>query len=145
MDYYLHQVGAPLGAPPVINVPRDEGRYLAIHPFSGSATKNWPLVNFQEVARLCPMPIQFCAGPEEVLAGAERFQSLWEVSEWLASARAYLGNDSGIGHLAAAIGVPAIVIFRHTDPAIWAPRGPSVTVLQEPTVSEVLDSLRCLA
>ena len=35
----------------------------------------------------------------------------------------FIGNDSGISHLAAALGVPVLAIFGPTDPAVWAPRG----------------------
>jgi ADP-heptose:LPS heptosyltransferase len=47
----------------------------------------------------------------------------------LARVDVYLGNDSGVSHLAAALGVPTVAIFGPTDPRIWAPRGPRVTVL----------------
>jgi len=42
----------------------------------------------------------------------------------------YVGNDSGITHLAAACGVPTIALFGPTDPQIWAPRGPAVQVIR---------------
>jgi heptosyltransferase III len=44
-----------------------------------------------------------------------------ELCRELGSARLFLGNDSGISHLAAALGVPAAVFFLRTDPLIWAP------------------------
>jgi len=42
----------------------------------------------------------------------------------------YVGNDSGVSHLAAALGVPTVAIFGPTDPAIWAPRGPAVRIVR---------------
>ena len=42
----------------------------------------------------------------------------------------YIGNDSGMTHLAALLAVPAIALFGPTDPARWAPRGSHVTVLR---------------
>ncbi|MFN0106091.1 MAG: glycosyltransferase family 9 protein, partial [Bryobacteraceae bacterium] len=70
------------------------------------------------------------AGPEEPLDNAHRFDSLYDLACWLMGASLYAGNDSGITHLAAAIGVPVVAIFRASDPAIWAPRGPgSITIL----------------
>ncbi|MFH0789970.1 MAG: glycosyltransferase family 9 protein [Pseudomonadota bacterium] len=41
----------------------------------------------------------------------------------------YLGNDSGVSHLAAALGVPTVNLFGPTDPAYWAPQGKDVTIL----------------
>jgi ADP-heptose:LPS heptosyltransferase len=40
----------------------------------------------------------------------------------------YVGNDSGITHLAAAVGTPVLALFGPTDPTVWAPRGANVTV-----------------
>ena len=42
----------------------------------------------------------------------------------LARAGAYVGNDSGVTHLAAASGAPTIALFGPTDPRVWAPLGP---------------------
>jgi ADP-heptose:LPS heptosyltransferase len=50
----------------------------------------------------------------------------------LTSCRAYLGNDSGVSHLAAAVGTPTATLFGATDPRIWAPRGRRVRVLDDP-------------
>lgn len=43
----------------------------------------------------------------------------------------YIGNDSGVTHLAASMGAPTIAIFGPTDPLVWGPRGPSTELLQE--------------
>jgi heptosyltransferase-2 len=48
----------------------------------------------------------------------------------LAHAGLYVGNDSGVSHLAAAWGAPVLVLFGPTDPAQWAPVGPRVKVLR---------------
>jgi len=135
-DYYLDQVRSLCNnlanATPHIecNVPRRD--YAVIHPFSGSAKKNWPLEKFHRMA--CGlqqiMPVHWCAGPEDPpLAGAVRIDDLYELACWLAGARLYIGNDSGITHLAAAVGTPVLALFGPTDPAIWAPRGPNVRVM----------------
>ncbi|HNT87980.1 MAG TPA: glycosyltransferase family 9 protein, partial [Candidatus Hydrogenedentes bacterium] len=47
----------------------------------------------------------------------------------LAGARLYIGNDSGITHLAAAVGCPTVAVFGPTDPTVWAPRGARVHVV----------------
>ena len=77
------------------------------------------------------MPVAWCAGPEDDLPGAEiRIDDLYELSCRLAAAQVYIGNDSGIAHLAAAVETPAVVLFGPTDPRIWAPRGGKVKVVQ---------------
>ena len=48
----------------------------------------------------------------------------------LTRCQVYLGNDSGISHLAAASGVPTVAVFGPTDPEVWAPRGPAVRVVR---------------
>jgi heptosyltransferase III len=55
--------------------------------------------------------------------------SLTQVLELLSCADALLGNDSGVTHLAAALGVKTIAVFGPTNPAIYSPIGPAVTVL----------------
>ena len=70
-----------------------------------------------ELAQRSPFPVSWCAGPEETLDGAVRIDDLWELACWIARARVYIGNDSGITHLAAATGVPVVAIFGPTDPA----------------------------
>jgi hypothetical protein len=137
VDYYMRQVGGGDGAVPHIACPRNDRGFIAIHPFSGSPRKNWPLDRYRALSRELERPVQFCAGPEEHLEGALRFEDLYRIALWLASAHVYVGNDSGISHLAAAVGTPVVAIFRASDPAVWAPRGPAVIVLQEPDVEEV--------
>jgi heptosyltransferase-3 len=127
-DFYLTQVGAAPGAAPKLPIEwRNEG-YAVIHPFSGSPRKNWPLENYRRLVATLAMPVHWIAGPEEPLPEARRFDNLWNLAQFLAGASRYIGNDSGITHLAAACGVPTTAIFLTTDPAIWAPRGPHVTV-----------------
>jgi heptosyltransferase-3 len=108
-----------------------------IHPFSGGAKKNWPLSNFRQVAAQLG-DVRWLAGPEETLDGATRFDSLLDVAHLIAGAKRYIGNDSGITHLAAAVGAHVIAIFGPTDPRVWAPRGANVHVLIDPTPEEVL-------
>jgi heptosyltransferase III len=144
VDFYMRPVGGPDGAVPGIPCPREKRGFIAIHPFSGSPAKNWPLDKYRALAQSLNRPVQFCAGPEERLDDAVRFDNLYEVALWLASAHAYVGNDSGISHLAAAVGTPVIAIFRTTDRAVWAPRGPAVTVLHEPDVEQVRAAVEAL-
>ncbi len=146
-DYFLRQAGASGPAIPRIDcAPAPAGDFAVIHPFSGSPRKNWPMERFEELSGIIGMPVRWCAGPEENLEGAVRLANLYELASWLRSARIYIGNDSGITHLAAAAGAPVVAIFGPTDPAVWAPRGDRVRVVQgkldEVTAEQVLDAVR---
>ncbi len=44
--------------------------------------------------------------------------------------RLYIGNDSGVTHMAAALNIPTLAIFGPTDPVLWSPRGKSVVVVR---------------
>ena len=75
------------------------------------------------------MPVRWCRGPEDPpLDDAVEIGNLYELACWLARARLYIGNDSGITHLAAAVGTPVLALFGPTDPRVWAPRGEHVRV-----------------
>ena len=147
-DFFLKQVGGDGFAVPRIPCQRGGlGDFAVIHPFSGSARKNWPLSRFRELASRLALPVRWCAGPEETLPpelmdDAVRFENLYELACWLASARVYIGNDSGITHLAAAVGIPVVAIFGATDPSVWAPRGERVRVVSGIAVDEVLEAVR---
>ncbi|HSW50494.1 MAG TPA: glycosyltransferase family 9 protein, partial [Bryobacteraceae bacterium] len=66
---------------------------------------------------------------------------LHELACRLAQARLYIGNDSGITHLAAASGVPVLALFGPTDPAVWAPRGPNVRVIATERPGESMEQI----
>jgi len=153
VDFHLARVRAlaRCHVPPVprirCEVPRED--FVVIHPFASRAAKRWPLDRFEEVARRlgARWPVRWCAGPDEPLGGAVRIADLYELACWLARARLYLGNDSGIAHLAAAAGTPVVVLFGPTDPAVWAPRGPRVRVLapmESITPAQVVAAAECI-
>lgn len=56
---------------------------------------------------------------------------LLEVAKRLQQCKAYLGNDSGITHLAALLGIPTLALFGPSNPATWRPIGPRVEVIRE--------------
>jgi len=114
---------------------RESGPFAVIHPFSGSPSKNWPLDRFRAVARSLErrITVRWCAGPDDPpLAGAIQIPDLYRLACWLAQAQLYIGNDSGITHLAAAAGTPVLALFGPSNPAIWGPRGEHVRVAQWP-------------
>lgn len=119
------------------------GRALIIHPGSGGAIKCWPQSDYLDLAAralkigLSPF---FLLGPVEeenpefanlsgsgfpVLSGL----TLVETAAVLANAEIYVGNDSGITHLAAAMGRPVIAIFGPSDPGRFGPRGRLVKII----------------
>ncbi|MCU1327267.1 MAG: glycosyl transferase, family 9 [Bryobacterales bacterium] len=116
--------GAPLWTPsiPCPAIPRT---CAAIHPFASSPAKRAPIEFFRQcAARLADqMPVHWLAGPEEALPDTVRISDLYELACWLAGARVYVGNDSGISHLAAAVGTPVLAIFQATKVREWSPRG----------------------
>ena len=142
-DFFLAQAGGAGPAIPRIECPRWPGGFAVIHPFSGSARKNWPLERYRELARLLatPLPVAWCAGPDDELEGAVCFDDLYELACWLGGASLYVGNDSGITHLAAAVGTPVVALFGPTDPAVWAPRGPHVRVVATARPGEAMEEI----
>jgi ADP-heptose:LPS heptosyltransferase len=134
----------PPGIPRIPVPPAPLHDFAVIHPFASSPSKRWPLEMFQTVAGQLGVPVRYTAGPEESLPGAVRFDDLYDLACWLSLARVYIGNDSGIAHLAAAVGTPVVAIFLASDPAIWSPRGERVAVLDRPSVDVVVDAARRL-
>jgi heptosyltransferase-3 len=140
---------------------------FTVHPGSGSSRKNWSPGSFASVSNLARkrMGVQcaFVSGPadagilEQILPGLDeppaviaRDWSLGQVATLLHRSSLYLGNDSGISHLAGALGVPGIALFGPTRPEVWAPRGGSVRAVGRPSVREhrpedVFDALRAVA
>ncbi|MBA2849629.1 glycosyltransferase family 9 protein [Thermosulfuriphilus ammonigenes] len=113
-----------------------------IHPGSGSPYKNYSLERFLLLAQALRSEghqVHFILGPAEAHlqqslkeAGENPLVglSLEELAELLSEARLYVGNDSGVSHLAAAVGAPTLAIFGPSDPRIWAPIGPRVLSLR---------------
>ena len=139
--------------------------YVVLHPGSGGPRKNWPSSRFRELAPLVRdatgLAVVLVVGPAELERDRRCADDLRTVADavfaaprlpllagLLTGAAAYVGNDSGVSHLAAACGAPTVAVFGPTDPAVWAPRGPSVRVLRDASgspgrvaVAAVLDAL----
>lgn len=133
VDFYNDQArrlgGCQTSRFPRIDVPPADRSFAVIHPFAGSQTKRAPMAVFESIANRLgeSMPVHWLAGPEEQLDGAVRIDNLYELACWLRGARIFVGNDSGISHLAAAVGAPVYSFFRVTDPKVWAPRGKAIS------------------
>ena len=120
---------------------------VAVHPGSGGRHKCWPLVNYVALIRelsarqqsvvilLGPAEteIETALGPLAVDGAAlVRPPGPWELASILARSALFIGNDSGPGHLAAAVGTPTLSLFGPTDPKRWCPVGPRCRVLRVP-------------
>lgn len=107
--------------------------YVLVHPGAGARERRWPLEGFTQLAAAAaPRAGVLVTGPVEeewpvagpIDAALRRLRpSLEELLALLAGASAFAGNDSGPGHLAAALGTPTLSLFGRSDPAVWAPRG----------------------
>jgi len=124
--------------------PPPDRRRVAIHVGSGSPKKNWPLEHWLKLAdeiKDAETEVVFITGEAEEARGMRIPAShtnwhalpLAELAGRLGTCTAFFGHDSGISHLAAACGVPSLLLFGPTDPAVWAPPQPWVTVLPEET------------
>ena len=140
---------------------------VAIHPGSGSETKNWPIERFVELATALLVSDE---KKRVLLIGGEADEErvtqlatilpndrvkvmknlpLTKLASVLENCALFIGHDSGISHLAAAVETPCLLLFGPTDPAIWAPANPQVRVLSSSSltmdgieVSQVLAALQ---
>jgi len=143
-----------------------DANLFAIHCGSGSENKNWPL---DRVMRLTKSLLEQNEERRLLLVAGEADESrskqleeslspdriqlaknlpLTRLANLLQNCACFVGHDSGISHLAAAVGTPSLLLFGPTDPAIWAPQNPQVRVLQARSrkmegisLPKVLDSL----
>jgi len=177
VDYLAQTIGLPkpvgIHTPftlPGSGVPHP-AQTVAIHPGSGGANKCWPAHHFAAIIEWLwnltaqGYPVLLLSGPadqesiNDVLrrlaprepAMLERMinEPLLAVASQLQQCRCYLGNDSGITHLAALLGIPTIALFGPSDPATWRPVGPEVVVIRETTLAQlninvVMDSLKAV-
>ncbi|HEY6419185.1 MAG TPA: glycosyltransferase family 9 protein [Candidatus Binataceae bacterium] len=118
--------------------------FVAIFPGSGSTAKNWPAEKFAALATMLAGRAVFVLGPAEAALapalGAHRFAilhslELGAVAGIARLARAFVGNDSGAAHLAAAVGARGVVLFGPTDPARWGPLGKVAVIRRAPIAS----------
>ena len=117
---------------------------VLICPFAGGTwsheDKTWPA--FAEFARQvlpeCGRTVVICPGPGEESIAHEQFAQarclervdLGTYAALLADAALMVSNDTGPGHIAAAVGTPLVSVLGPSDPALWRPWGPSVQIVQ---------------
>ena len=116
---------------------------VVIHLGSGSPAKCWPAANFHTLASTLQKKgwhTALLCGPVERerqitvdSLPALHPPNLRALAGLLAKAALFIGNDSGPGHIAAAVGTPTLTLFGPTDPRLWAPRGKRSHILQAPT------------
>jgi hypothetical protein len=120
-------------------------KIVIIQPGSGGRGKCWHVDNFLAVSKKLiseGLQVIFLLGPAELdrldearirdmqaVAGCMTDLSLAEVLGLLSCADAFLGNDSGITHLAAGLGVKTVAVFGPSNPILYKPAGPAVTIL----------------
>ncbi|MBI3210754.1 MAG: glycosyltransferase family 9 protein, partial [Candidatus Solibacter usitatus] len=103
--------------------------YAVIHPKASLPEKTWPGGRFLELAemlrRQCDLDCVFIGGLADDLSEFTAFPisrtPLRETMSLLAGASLFAGNDSGPAHMAAAFGIPSVVLFGASDPVAWAP------------------------
>ena len=153
--------------PPSLNPQPSPLNLLALHPGSGSERKNWPEAKWGELLRHLMNSTDFnllLVGGE---AEGERLQRLAaalpparcqvaqslplaDLAHRLASCRAFIGHDSGISHLAAAVGLSGVVLWGDTAEEIWRPPSEKVVVLRHAAglarlpVEAVVEQLRSI-
>ena len=113
---------------------------ILVHPGSGSEKKNWTTAGFRdaarEIAKKSGLPLGIIKGPADEKAAGQLMNELGNEAEFfedlstlrlaglLSRARLLLGNDSGVSHLAGALGTPVVSVFGPTDPEVWGVRQP---------------------
>ncbi len=134
---------------------------ILIHPGSGSRKKNWRIDRFAEVFAALKNagrnPV-FLLGPAEqfmekevaknpLIAGTlRRVSDLSELTAVLGKSGGYIGNDSGVTHLAAYMGLRVVAIFGPSDPKRWCPSGKTVKIVRPDLACEPcfeIDKDRC--
>jgi len=127
--------------------PEERSRVIILHPGSGSRKKNWPLRHFLDLFRHLQTQLKGkflivlgpAEGPEVERAFEEmtsphlilaRGLSLIQLASVMEGCRVFIGNDSGISHMAVALRLPTIAMFGPTDHRGWAPKGEKVEVVR---------------
>jgi len=124
---------------------RSDAGYVLIHPGSGGRSKCWALQRFEALAQelqAMGRQVRFMVGPVEMdlfgddlrarlsyIAPVIYEEDVCDAAEQVASASAFVGNDAGMTHLAAFVGIPTVAIFTATICNVWRPIGRDVRVV----------------
>ena len=118
-----------------------EDPYIILFPGAGSKEKRWPLayweIVIESVIQKTSFHILFVLGPAESndknLKSLTSFQNsrisvvenmdLLNLSNLLKACQGFIGNDSGITHLASLMNIPTLALFGPTHPFQWGPVG----------------------
>jgi ADP-heptose:LPS heptosyltransferase len=120
--------------------------YAVIHPLAATPEKTWPSEHFLELARhfeqSMGLETVFIGGPGEDLSRFAPWRTvsgapLGEVVKLMRDAAFFAGNDSGPAHVAAAFGVPQVVIFGPSDAEVWAPWRTPAEILQADSIRDI--------
>jgi ADP-heptose:LPS heptosyltransferase len=103
--------------------------YAVLHPFASAPEKTWNAKNFLAIAhqlRDAHLEPVIVAGPADDTTpfsdfGVYRNTPLSQIKSLMSGAQLFVGNDSGPAHIAAAFGVPVVVLFGPSNPVTWAP------------------------
>jgi lipopolysaccharide heptosyltransferase I len=131
----------PFGeVPEIVKVMR---RYAVIAPSAGTLVKRWPAEYFGRLASLLPLPSIIVGGRSDVgladevarLSGSRAVSlagrtSLRELGAIIRDAQFLVSPDTGPMHLAAALNIPAFVIFGPTSPLRTGPYGKIHTIIR---------------
>ncbi|MBD3222820.1 hypothetical protein GF314_16455 [bacterium] len=130
-----------------------QGPFWALHPGAGKRQNVWPPERFATVAAAVArrgVPVLVLHGPadgREVAALSARLTpsagdapvvvapslSVGTTAAIIARADRFLCNDTGVMHVAGALGTPTVALFGPTDPALWKPPGEQVIALRAPS------------
>jgi len=154
VDYHLSLFTDPSTLPPETKQPRitpsaasiqesfsiipDKCFPAALHPGSGSPKKNWPFERYLSLAdafRKKGIPVMWLLGPadddsdvpSDDIVVSNRPLAL--CAALLSRCRVFVGNDSGMAHLAASTGCCTVALFGPSDPMVWAPLGRDVRII----------------
>jgi heptosyltransferase III len=123
------------------------GSFAAIQPFASHHLKEWPFESYLGLEQILSkkLPVRWIVEPSRRFPSPPQGQvlhlsNLLEVANVISQAALFVGNDSGVSHLAAAVGAPAVVIFMRGNPAIWRARGKAPVLTPEPKLNDVADA-----